>query len=115
MKPAATQDPGITNCTKHSTQDTTSKTLETAGVVQDTEPENMANPSLLRTNVLMSDNSKQTALTIAASSTFDQLQEAIQLNFSVPPEHQRLHCGFPPRGLHPPSDSSQPLHLTNGD
>ena len=61
VKPAATQDPGIANCTKHSTQDTTSKTLETVGVVQDTvgvvqdtEPENMANPSLLRTNVLMS-------------------------------------------------------------
>ena len=39
VKPAATQDAGITNCTKHSTQDTTSKTVETAGVVQDTEPE----------------------------------------------------------------------------
>ena len=42
----------------------------------------------------MFENSKQAALTIAASSTFDQLQEAIQLNFSVPPQHQRLHCGF---------------------
>ena len=75
----------------------------------------MANPTLLRINVLMSDNSKQAALTIAASSTFDQLREAIRLNFSVPPQHQRLHCGFPSRGLHPPSDSSQPLNLTNGN
>ena len=81
MKPAAAQDDGITSCNKHSTQDTTSKILETAGVVQDTEPENMANPSLLRINVLMSDNSKQAALTIAASSTFDQLQRSHTAEF----------------------------------
>lgn len=28
---------------------------------------------------------------------------------------QRLRCGFPPRELHAPSDSSQPLNLANGD
>ena len=28
---------------------------------------------------------------------------------------QKLRCGFPPRELHPPSDSSQPLNLANGD
>ena len=86
MKPAAAQDASNSSHTKNSTQDTTSKTLETADVVQDTEPENKAKPSLLRINVLMSDNSKQVALTIAVSSTFDQLQEAIQLNFSVSPQ-----------------------------
>ena len=102
MKPAAAQDASNSSHTKNSTQDTTSKTLETAGIVQDTEPENKAKPLLLRINVLMSDNNKQATLMIAASSTFDQLQEAIQLNFSVPPQNQRLHCGFPPRGLHPP-------------
>ena len=28
---------------------------------------------------------------------------------------QRLQCGFPPRELYHPSDSSQPLNLANGD
>ena len=28
---------------------------------------------------------------------------------------QRLRCGFPPRELHAPSDTSQPLNLANGD
>ena len=59
----------------------------------------------------MSDNSKQAALTIATSSTFDQLQEAIQLNFSVPPQQQRLRCSFPSKGyILPVIVSSQPLN-----
>ena len=34
----------------------------------------------------MSDNSKQATLTIDASGTFEQLQEAIQENLNVPPQ-----------------------------
>lgn len=50
------------------------------------QPEKKAKPSLLRIKVTMSDNSKQATLTIDASSTFEQLQEAIQLNLNVPPQ-----------------------------
>ena len=28
---------------------------------------------------------------------------------------QRLRCGFPPKELHAPNDTSQPLNLANGD
>ena len=28
---------------------------------------------------------------------------------------QKLRCGFPPRELHPPTDTSQPLNLASGD
>ena len=54
VKPAAAQDASNSSHTKNSTQDTTSKTLETASVVQDTEPENKAKPSLLKIDVLIS-------------------------------------------------------------
>ena len=67
VKPAAAQDASNSSHTKNSTQDTTSKTLETAGIVQDTELENKVKPSMLRINVLMPDNSKEAALMVATS------------------------------------------------